>query len=262
MLGDARINVVADPFGLSEQDVVVWAVHREAATTTVEEFRKFLTPDELIRASRFRSQHLQRSFIVRRGALRLLLGRYSDTDPAQIRFRYGPNGKPAIDAPSRIWFNTSHSANLALCAFALDREIGVDVEQIRPLPDMEEIAKRFFSEEETSALLSLASNQRERAFFLCWTRKEAYVKATGSGLSTPLDQFAVTLGPGEPARLVHLSGDSNAASAWTLHNLEVDPAYAAAAAYRGAPRSLRVMPFTEPAALLEPDAPWRKLDPG
>ena len=213
--------------------------------------RGLLAPDEMDRAGRFRFAHLRRSFILARGVLRILLGRYLNAAPGDIEFSYGSKGKPALAAGNRLQFNASHTGDLALFAFTLDCEIGVDVEAIRPMPDIERVAKRFFCAEETEELMSLPAGQREHGFFLCWTRKEAYIKATGDGLSTPLDAFRVTLLPGAAAGMIHLERDLIAAQAWTLHDLALAPGYAAALAYRDSPRPLETFPFFNPKQLLD-----------
>ncbi len=231
--------------------VHVWPVLTQAPDAVVEHFQLLLAPDETDRAGRFRFDHLRRSFILARGALRILLGRYLNTAPGGIEFGYGSKGKPALAARNALQFNASHSGDLALFAFTTDCEIGVDVERIRPMPDIEDVAKRFFCAEETAELMSLPAGQREHGFFLCWTRKEAYIKATGEGLSTPLDAFRVTLRPSEPAGMVHLERDPSAAQAWTLHDLTPAPGYAAALAYRDSPRPLEKFPFFNPKQLLD-----------
>ena len=162
-------------------------------------FSQLLAPDETARAARFHFDHLQRRFILSRGALRILLGHYLDIAANRIEFRYGSRGKPSLAAPAGIHFNASHSGDVALFAFTLHCEIGVDVEEMRPISDMREIASRFFCAEESTELMALPADERERAFFLCWTRKEAYLKAVGEGLYAPLNDFCVTLRPGEPA---------------------------------------------------------------
>ncbi|MBZ5607013.1 MAG: 4'-phosphopantetheinyl transferase superfamily protein [Acidobacteriia bacterium] len=163
---------------------------------------------------------------------------------------YGPKGKPALVTPAGVSFNTSHSGGLAVFAFTPGCELGVDLERIRPLPDLQDVAQRFFCSEETSDLLALPAGQQERAFFLCWTRKEAYIKATGDGLSVPLDAFRVELRPGEAARFIHVAHDVKAAKAWTLHDLDFGPDYAAALAYQDAERPLTVFRPADPADLL------------
>jgi 4'-phosphopantetheinyl transferase len=238
-------------FELSGRAVQVCPVSIQAPVAVVDQFRSLLSADETARAARFRFEHLQHSFILARGALRILLGRYLNTAPADLAFTYGAKGKPALAGPARLQFNASHSADLALFAFTMDCELGVDIEAVRPMPDLEDIARRFFSADETAELMALSPGQRDQAFFLCWTRKEAYIKATGEGLSAPLDAFCVTLRPGDPARMVHLECDPIAAQAWTLHDLALDPRFAAALAYRDSPRSLETFKVVTPKQLLE-----------
>lgn len=236
---------------LTGRAVHVWPVSTYAPDTVVERFQALLAPDETDRADRFRFPRLRQSFTLARGALRVLLGRYLNTAPGDIEFAYGSKGKPALAADNRLRFNASHSGDLALFTFTMDCEIGVDVELIRPMPDIEDVAKRFFCAEETEELMSLSGGQREHGFFLCWTRKEAYIKATGDGLATPLDAFRVTLRPGAPAVMVHVQQDPIAAQAWTLHDLTPAPGYAAALAYRDSPRPLKTFPFFNPKQLLD-----------
>jgi 4'-phosphopantetheinyl transferase len=238
------------PFELDGRSVHIYAVHLDAPEAVAAQFYALLAHDERERAARFRFDRLRYSYTVTRGALRILLGRYLGADPAGIGFLYGSKGKPRLDPPAPIEFNVSHSGTLAVYAFTKVRELGVDVEQIRPLADMQGVAARFFCAEESAELMALPSASRTQAFFLCWTRKEAYLKAIGDGLSVPLDGFRVTLRPGEPASMVHLAQDAAAAAAWTLHDLSLAPEYAAALAYRDVPRPLVVFPPIEPAELL------------
>ena len=226
---------------LGEREVHVWSVRLDASNSAVARFDRLLSPDEQARAGRFVFPHLRRSFTIARGALRVLLGRYLNQAPAEILFTHGPKGKPATAQPGRLKFNLSHSGKLALIALTLDCELGVDVEHFRPSPDLEQLAARFFCADETADLMSLPPPQREAAFFRCWTRKEAYIKAIGDGLSAPLDAFAVTLRPDEPARLLHLNGDPEPARAWTMHDLQPGTGYAAAMAYRDAARTVSLL---------------------
>src|SRR3982075_1773916 len=221
-------------FGLTGQVVHVWSLRTtEVSNAVVSKFEMFLTPDERKRAARFRFVNLRHSFVVTRGALRVLLGRYLHVPPAKIQIAYGSKGKPRLAEPELATFNVSHSGGLAVFGFAASCEIGIDVEEILPLADMLDLARRFFCRAETAELISLPANQRERAFFRCWTRKEAYIKAVGEGLSVPLDSFQVTLRPGEPAKIIHLAGDANAAKTWRLCDLELPPGYVGALAYHG-----------------------------
>ncbi|PYQ42304.1 MAG: 4'-phosphopantetheinyl transferase [Acidobacteria bacterium] len=202
----------------------------------------WLSPDENRRASRFHFERDRRRFAAARGILRALLGRYLCVDPSDLVFGYGPHGKPALASPWHgLRFNVSHSGGLALLAFATDYEIGVDIEQERPLPEMDSIAERHFSPPENAELQLLAERERRRAFFRCWTRKEAFIKAVGDGLSHALDAFDVTLAPSEPARILRVEGDPEAAGRFRLEGLE--PAHGFAAALAALGRPTRVVCF-------------------
>jgi 4'-phosphopantetheinyl transferase len=237
-------------FELDTRNVHVWSVGTEDPEAIAASFEQVLAPDERDRAARFRFEHLRRSFILAHGALRMLLGRYLDTSAAGIRFEYGSKGKPALAPRAFIDFNMSHSGGLVVFAFTRGCEIGVDLEQIHSIGDMQNIADRFFCPEEAAELMSLPVNQREHAFFLCWTRKEAYIKAIGDGLSAPLNDFRVTMQSAQHARFIHIAHDTNAAKEWTLHDLQLASNYAAALAYRGSGRTVAVLPLLEPAELL------------
>lgn len=169
--------------------------------------------------------------MVTHGALRYLLGSYLDSHPASIRFIHGSRGKPALASAAALQFNITHSGALAAVALTTECPIGIDVELIRPVSDMERIAGCFFCMEEAEEIMSLPPKERDRAFFRCWTRKEAYVKAIGYGLSTPLDCFRVTLEENTPARSVHIGHDPAPAEEWTLHDLRLDSDYAGAIAH-------------------------------
>jgi 4'-phosphopantetheinyl transferase len=237
-------------FDLEGRTVHVWPIRTEAPSAVAERFELLLGTDEKSRAGRFRFDHLRYSFVITRGVLRILLGHYLHVSPISIQFKYGSRGKPALAAPACIDFNASDSSGLSVFAFTAGCEVGVDVEQIRPLQDMQNIADRFFCSEEAAELMSLTANQRERGFYLCWTRKEAYIKAIGDGLYAPLDSFRVTLQPSQPARFMHIAYDTRAAEAWTLHDLQLAPNYAAALAYRDTERPVAVFPIIDPADLL------------
>ena len=225
------------------REVQVWRVWLSTTEPTLGYYRTVLCLDELNRAERFRFENLKRSYIVCRGGLRVLLGHYLGCNPREIEFVCGQKGKPALRGMSPVRFNISHSGDLALYAFTLDCELGVDVERLRELDDLESIASRFFCAAEASELLSLRPEDRRTAFFRCWTRKEAYVKAVGDGLSIPLDRFQVTLLPGDPSRFVHIANDTQAALQWTLHHLDLAPGYIGALAYHDSPRPITVHPM-------------------
>lgn len=221
---------------LSNGAVHVWRIILDQSPSQVDRFRNTLADDERSKADQFYFSRDRERFIVARGVLRALVGRYLDREPGSLRFTYSAHGKPALASESGangIRFNISHSQGTALCAVTRGRELGVDLEFIRCDLEADQIANRFFSRSEIVALRALPLSLRKYAFFLGWTRKEAYIKARGEGLSMPLDQFAVSLIPGEPAALLSTQPDSDEARRWSLRDLNPGSGYAAALAARG-----------------------------
>jgi 4'-phosphopantetheinyl transferase len=227
---------------LGPREVQIWGIWLTASDAALSYYYSTLSLDERHRAERFRFGNLRRSYILSRGGLRILLAHYLGCAPTEIEIIGGPKGKPALRDSSRIRFNTSHSGEMALYSLTVGCELGVDVEQLRPLDDPESIAVRFFSPGEVSELLSLNPEDRGVAFFRCWTRKEAYVKAIGDGLAMPLNCFQVTLLPGVPARFVQLAGDTGIAGDWTLDHLDPEPGYLGALAYHDSRRPTTIHP--------------------
>jgi 4'-phosphopantetheinyl transferase len=221
---------------LPADEVHVWRAALDLDATRIQDLQDLLSPDERERADQFRFPIHRQRFIAARGLLRTVLARYLATQPKTLRFRYGPFGKPALaDAASAggLCFNVAHSEGLALFAVARNREVGVDLESLgRKLAD-DQIAERFFSPNEVAALRALPAELQREGFFNCWTRKEAYIKARGKGLSLPLNQFTVSLSPGEPARLLATPGEPAEASKWTLRELSPGEGFAAALAVKG-----------------------------
>ena len=201
----------------------------------LEAFRALLSPDEAARAARFATEELRARCVLRRGLLRHLLGRVLGRDPATLAFAYGPMGKPSL--PGGPAFNLADCKDHVLIAIAPHEtvELGVDVERLRRLSDATGIAERFFAPEERDAFAALPEALRDEAFLNGWTRKEAFIKATGQGLSTPLDRFAVELVPGRPARLLSLDGalEAGRATDWSLFDLRPAPGLVGALAVRG-----------------------------
>lgn len=216
---------------LEPGEVHVWRVDLEQPEDVVHQFRGTLENDEIHRADRFHFEKDRRAFAVSRGFLRHVIGRYSQTRPAELRFSYGPYGKPALSGEHSLRFNMSHSRGVALVAVTEGRELGVDVEYIRADFASEDIARRFFSPLEVEAFNVLPGELRVAAFFRCWARKEAYIKAIGRGLSQPLDGFDVTLAPGTPAAL--LRADEDDTSRWSLADIDVGEEYAGALVVEG-----------------------------
>jgi 4'-phosphopantetheinyl transferase len=232
-----------ESLSLATGDVHVWRVELNQPEPLLEKFRETLEEHELDRASRFHFEKHRRHFTAGRGVLRQLLSQYLGTKPEQLRLSYGAYGKPALNGEhkdSRLRFNMSHSHEVALFAFAEDRELGVDVEHIRTDFASEEVARRFFSRREVETFNALPRHDQVAAFFKCWTRKEAFIKVIGKGLSQPLDKFDVTLGL--PAALLWVSGDD--ASRWSLYDLEVGGDYAGALAVEGQVSRIRCWHMT------------------
>lgn len=189
---------------LNGDEVHVWRAPLDIGATPLSRFELSLAPDERTRAARFVHVRDRDHFIVARGILRELLGRYLNRSPDEVPLRYGAYGKPELSTDKfsgSIRFNLSHSNGLAVYAFASRREVGIDLELVRPAFAVSEIASRFFSDQEILELQKLPLEMQAEGFFLCWTRKEAYVKARGQGLQIPLENFSVTLTPKEPAEL-------------------------------------------------------------
>ncbi|HEY9857486.1 MAG TPA: 4'-phosphopantetheinyl transferase superfamily protein [Stenomitos sp.] len=191
-----------------------------------------LSEDERERARRFHFDAHRHRFIVARARLRQLLGQYLGIDPRQVDFVYGPHGKPALADhlnAAAIEFNVAHSGDLALYAFTLGSPVGVDIEQVREIPEALAIAEHYFSDDELAQMLEVPPSERLLSFFLAWTRKEAMLKAGGKGLSVPLREISVSVDPSAPA-LVHAATDAAGAGSWSLYHLDPARGYAAALA--------------------------------
>ena len=219
---------------LEGDDVHVWLAPLDLSPAALRLLEATLSRDERERADRFYFERDRRRFVCARGVLRNLLADYQDDDPAMLTFRYGSHGKPELDmgCGRPIAFNVSHSGELALLAFSRRGDVGVDVEQFRYMSDRDDIACRFFARGEVARLRALPLVEHEAAFFRCWTRKEAYVKAVGDGLARPLDAFEVTFASDEPGRLT-IRADERESRRWALRGLEVAPRYAAALVTEG-----------------------------
>lgn len=221
---------------LVEDAVHVWSASLAGPDYDMQELESLQEPDELARAQRFYFARDRHHWTIARAVLRLLLARYLNLDPRRLRFSSNAYGKPvlAFSTPTpSLHFNISHSHDLALYAFAYARELGVDVEYMRPDIEYLSLARHSFSAYENQALRALSSVDLPQGFFNCWTRKEAYIKARGMGLSLPLDQFDVSLVPGEPAALLASREDPLAPQRWSLRSLDPAPGYAAALAVAG-----------------------------
>ena len=234
---------------LQPGEVHVWRASLELEASRLRDLLPTLSTHEQGRAERFHFARDRGHFIAAHGLLRAILGRYLRVGPGQLRFGYGLHGKPVLKMEpggGALRFNMSHSHGLALYAVAADREVGIDVEQIRSDVEPRRVADQFFSPGEVAALLALPTHLQRVAFFNCWTRKEAYIKAKGKGMSLPLQGFEVSLVPGEPAALLKTCGDPAEAGRWSLRALEPGPGYVGAVAAEGRDWDLRCWQWHEP----------------
>jgi 4'-phosphopantetheinyl transferase len=233
---------------IGPQEVHVWRIGLIQPEAVLQSHRECLEQNEIERADRFYFAKDRNRFTVARGVLRRLLGAYLALDPREVRFVYGPQGKPDLVPPqncSGLRFNLSHSGEIALFAIARNKELGVDVEQIRADFASRDIAARFFAPEECVKLEALADSESVGAFFNCWTRKEAYIKARGGGLSIPLDSFEVAFTPGEEPALLHVKTGDEFFSRWRFHELHPGPGYKAALVVEGPEHELTLFDWRE-----------------
>jgi 4'-phosphopantetheinyl transferase len=221
---------IGSPPELGSGVVHLWQRRLNATGAQVSACYELLSIEEQERARRFRVERPRNEFVLTRGTLRSLLARYLGGAPREVRFRYAGQGKPALEGESGLSFNVSHTNGLALMAFVKERAIGVDVENVARETDAERLAERFFSEHERQALGCLGGDELKAAFFRCWTRKEAYIKAKGDGLSLPLDQFDVSIAEGDRDALLATRPDAAEAERWTICDIPVRTGYAAALA--------------------------------
>lgn len=208
--------------------------------------KPILSEDERQRADRFHYERDRRAFTVAHAALRLILSRYLSASPPELRFCESAHGKPSLAGDAGmppLRFNLSHSHELALVAVSRGREVGVDLEWLRPELATRNVAEQYFSAAELTVLRALAGEAWVQGFFNCWTRKEAYIKARGEGLSMPLDAFDVALAPGEAARLLNTRPDPRDADRWRLVALHPGEGYAAAVAAEGQRWAVRCWDF-------------------
>lgn len=233
---------------VAEDDAVhVWRTCLDVPPAAHDTLWHTLSPDERARAGSFHRAYDRVRFIAARGYLRVILGRYLARPPDQLRFAANAYGKPVLvpehhGTPPH--FSVSHSRALALYAITGRRQVGIDLEYIQPDFPYREIAEQFFSPREIATLLALPVAWQRGAFFAGWTRKEAYVKARGIGLSLPLNQFDVSLAPGEPPALLRVHGIEHEAAQWSLHHLQPDSGYAAAVAVEG--HGCRITCYADP----------------
>ncbi|HEY0192909.1 MAG TPA: 4'-phosphopantetheinyl transferase superfamily protein [Kofleriaceae bacterium] len=236
------------PASLSADEIHVWRLRLIQSDPLVSALRPLLSADEQVRADRFYFERDRRSYTVVRGVLRRLLAGYLGCAPEAIAFGYRDKGKPYLVSPSGpLDFNVSHSGDYALLAFTHGRQLGVDVELRRAIDDLDGLAEVSFSPAELAVFRSLPADQRVEGFFACWSRKEAFIKATGEGVRQ-LAEFDVSLRPGQPAQILAVRGPS-AATAYTMYELPALDGHAAALVLADPPAAplIRCYAWTAPA---------------
>lgn len=217
-------------------EIHVWVVDTHALESQCATLQSWLDRQEIERASRIPSLQERRSFMAAHGILRCLLACYLACDPTEIELARDIHDKPQLAFPGRLQFNTARSGRWAAFAFSSNCTVGVDLEQMRALPALPNIIRRVLCAEEAAELMLLPEGDRERGFFSCWTRKEAYAKAVGLGLLTAFDQFCVAAHPDQPARMIHIGSDATTAPPWVIDDLPMPAGYAGALAYPGSRR--------------------------
>ncbi|MCF6257770.1 MAG: 4'-phosphopantetheinyl transferase superfamily protein [Gammaproteobacteria bacterium] len=228
-------------FTINDNEVHLWQASLDQSGSHIQELERLLCPAEKLRAGKFVFDKHRRRFIAGRGFLRSILGGYLNQSATSLEFSYGPQGKPALVSPDihdKLYFNVSHSHEIALYAISRNRQVGVDVEYLRAKRGVESIAQHYFYPAECKVIDSLPAERKKEAFFKAWTVKEAYAKATGEGLSV-LEQVETSLSPNGPAALLNIHGNSGAMARWSSRQIHFSPDYMAALVVEGRDWRLR-----------------------
>lgn len=218
---------------LGAGEVHIWTARLSSHAASVTALEHLLSPSEKATANRFHFVRHRLSYVFAHGALRQILSSYVERAPDEIRFTQNAFGKPFLvdaDDPGHTCFNMSHSGDVVLVAVTRDRHIGADVELMRPLDDFAGIAQSNFTHQECALIKRYPAEMQQTAFFTCWTRKEAFIKAVGKGLSIPLNTFDASIPPGQPGRKLTAPQEAPDVDAWWLADLMVPEGYAGAVA--------------------------------
>jgi 4'-phosphopantetheinyl transferase len=229
---------------LLEKEVHIWRDWLEPSDEGLQSYLQTLSEQEIARAGRFHFERDRQHYIQGRGKLRALLSRYLGIEAGEVCLETNQHGKPQLgreQTGSHLQFNLAHSADGIVFGFCRGLAVGVDIEHIHEIADMDAVAGRFFSQQEQAEYRQLPSSQRLTGFFTCWTCKEAFIKNIGDGLYHPLDQFDVSLQPDQPARLLRVASDLQEASCWSLVSFPVWDGYLAALAVRGTDLKIRYL---------------------
>lgn len=225
---------------LGEKEIHVWRINFNAQLKAQRFFHDLLNPDEKDRVSKFRFAKDKRKFNISRGVLRILVGEYLEMDPQKVTFRYEKYGKPQLQHETRMKFNVSHSGDMAIIGFVKDYDIGVDIEHVKNDFNVLDLAENFFSRHEIEMLRTIPPKEQPLAFYRCWTRKEAFIKAEGSGLSFPLHEFTVSMTKDNEAKLEHTDWNPDAKHQWSMFSFKPAQNYIAALAINDSATSFKV----------------------
>ena len=240
----------APVFNALALDVHVWAAGLELPLAILSRFREILSPADLQRADRFHFEKHRTRFVAAHAILRKILAQYLEngTGGKSLEFKIGSHGKPALTGPAALCglhFNLTHSEDLMLLAVTRAANVGVDVERIRPMNDATDLVERFFSTRESAAFRKVPAARQPEAFFNLWTRKEAWLKATGEGIGSLLNRVEVSFEPKTEARLLHLPREFHSPTLWTLRELCPAEGYAAAIAVEAPEVAVRCWKWEE-----------------
>ncbi|MGB3152445.1 MAG: 4'-phosphopantetheinyl transferase superfamily protein [Maribacter sp.] len=222
---------------LRKGEVIIWQIDLNICENQVNDYLMILIEEEMLKANRFKFNRDKRNYIICRGVLRILIGHYLNMNPKDVQLKYNEFEKPYLEDVFNLHFNVSHSKDLAIIGFFMDKPIGVDIEYMKSDFDLLGIANSFFSKTEINVLKQIPEQEMNTSFYRCWTRKEAFIKAQGNGLSFPLDAFAVSLTSDNKATLLETKWDEAEKKRWDLHAFTPKEKYRAAFAIRGKVKS-------------------------
>ena len=244
------VGVREAPFRLGPHEVHVWTLRLDLPEAVHDRVAGVLSAAETARAERFVVAAARTRYAAARGLLRVILSGYVGRAPGDLTFEAGSGGKPALAGVRGPRFNLSHAGAMGLVAVSAGAEVGVDVEEIREAGDLAGLAEKCFSPAERAAFAAVPARLRRTAFFAGWTRKEAFLKVLGVGLTRPLESFDVSLAPGEPARLLRVDGVPDAPARYALRALEPAAGYVGAVAIEARGITIRHRPWRTLSALV------------
>lgn len=219
------IELNVDLFKITKRQIHVWSINLDINEKKITYLNSFLSEDEIIKASKFRFKKDKNCSIISRGTLRFLSGKYLNIDPKTIKFKYGKYGKPYYDLETELKFNVSHSGNLAVIAFVLNSDIGIDIEKLKYDFEVMDIVDNYFSRSEIESLNKFPVQDQVKGFYRCWTRKESFIKAKSKGLSFPLDAFSVSIDSDKKTELLETKWNKKEKDSWSLFSFSPQEEY-------------------------------------